>query len=120
MEYYNDVDICLDPFPYQGGVTTSEALYMGCPVITMNNKGVNTSTSILKAAGLEEYLAKDQEEYIQKAVQMARIMAMLAPEKRMAIREHMRDTIMKSRIFNADLFARDLENGYETVLRDGR
>lgn len=119
MQFYHDVDICLDPFPYQGGVTTSEALYMGCPVITMNNRGVNTSTSILQSAGLHEYLAANTEEYIQKAVQMARIMAMIPGQKRMAIREHMRQTIMESRIFNADMFARDLEKSYEWILRDG-
>lgn len=60
------VDIALDPFPYQGGITTCEALFMGAPVIALD-EGTKTSVSILKHCGLST-IASDLNEYIDMAV----------------------------------------------------
>ena len=73
LEHYNEIDIALDTFPYNGGLTTCEALYMGVPVISMhgNYHGSKIGASILTAAGLSEFIAQDSNEYIKKAVELA-------------------------------------------------
>ena len=73
LEQYNDIDIALDTFPYNGGLTTCEALYMGVPVISLrgNYHGSKIGASILTAANLPEFIAQDSTDYIKKAVESA-------------------------------------------------
>lgn len=70
---YNKIDIALDPFPFSGGTTTIDLLYMGVPVIT--NMADRTSSrvcaGILMANGLGELVANSAAEYIEKAVELA-------------------------------------------------
>ena len=70
---YGDVDIALDTFPYTGGVTTCEALYMGVPVVSLYGKrhGSRFGLSILKNIGLEELAVDSYDEYINRAVMLA-------------------------------------------------
>ncbi|MBQ9442434.1 MAG: hypothetical protein IJU55_05440, partial [Selenomonadaceae bacterium] len=72
LEQYRDIDIALDTFPYTGGATTCEALYMGVPVISLRGKshGSKFGESILTAADLHELIAKSPMDYIKKAVHM--------------------------------------------------
>lgn len=74
MERYLEVDIALDTYPYPGGGTTLDALYMGVPVISLYGERRNTrfGLSILWAVGLEELAAATIEEYIGRAVALAR------------------------------------------------
>lgn len=65
------IDIMLDPFPYQGGVSTCEALYMGCPVISLN-MGTRTSVSILNSCGFSNFVAQDLYEYANLAVKVGK------------------------------------------------
>ena len=73
LEQYNEIDIALDTFPYNGGLTTCEALYMGVPVISRrgNYHGSKIGASILTAAGLPEFVAQDSDDYIKKAIELA-------------------------------------------------
>ena len=70
---YNDVDIALDTFPYVGGVTTCEALYMGVPVVSLYGKqhGTRFGLSILKNIGLEELAVDSLDDYVQRAIMLA-------------------------------------------------
>ena len=70
---YNEVDIALDTYPYVGGGTTCEALYMGTPVITLvgDRPGARFGYSILKNLGLDDCIAASKAEYIEKAVALA-------------------------------------------------
>lgn len=79
MEKYLSVDIALDTYPYTGGGTTCDALYMGVPVITLTGRSRSSkfSASILTAAGLTELVAHDMDEYVRLAVAMASNMAVL-------------------------------------------
>jgi len=73
LEKYNRADIALDTFPYPGGGTTCDALYMGVPVITLVGDRHNSrfGYSLLHNMGLDELCAFTEEEYIQKAIDLA-------------------------------------------------
>lgn len=67
---YGLVDICLDPFPQNGGVSTWEALYMGVPVVTKLGDSVASRAAggILSAVGLPEWTAENEDEYVKIAL----------------------------------------------------
>ena len=73
---YGEIDIALDPFPRTGGVTTTDALWMGVAVVTLSGQRYieRQGASILTAVGLEELIAKTEEAYIAKAVAWRKIM----------------------------------------------
>ena len=73
MARYNDADIALDPFPYSGGLTTYEALWMGVPVITVPGQTFASrhSLSHLSTIGLTELVAKDEDDYVRITVELA-------------------------------------------------
>ena len=73
MERYRTVDIALDTYPYPGGGTTCDALYMGVPVVTRygRRRGTRFGLSLLKNVGLSELAAADARTYIEKAVALA-------------------------------------------------
>ncbi|RFO98649.1 hypothetical protein DIC66_01825 [Rhodoferax lacus] len=73
MAEYADVDIALDPVPYNGGTTTLQALWMGVPVITKRGSSFvsRMGASFMTAAGLPEWVADDDADYVRIAVQQA-------------------------------------------------
>ena len=73
MGQYGDVDIVLDPFPYSGGLTTCEALWMGVPTITLPGEifASRHSASHLSNAGLGDWVTDSVDEYIEMAVARA-------------------------------------------------
>ena len=74
LEEYKDIDIALDPFPFSGGVTSCEALYMGVPVITLLQERVvsRQTYAFLSTIGYPELVAKDSENYVNTAIQLAK------------------------------------------------
>lgn len=84
MAEYADVDIALDPMPYNGGTTSLQAMWMGVPVITMEGEHFvsRMGASFMRAAGLHEWVAPDEEGYVQTAVRMATNRAALLDLKR--------------------------------------
>jgi len=73
LEEYKDIDIALDPFPFSGGATSCEALYMGVPVVTLPQERVASrqTYAFLSSIGLSELIANDSEGYINIAIQLA-------------------------------------------------
>jgi predicted O-linked N-acetylglucosamine transferase (SPINDLY family) len=73
MAEYADVDIALDPVPYNGGTTSLQAMWMGVPVVTQrgHNFVSRMGASFMTAAGLPEWVAEDDAGYVRVAVQMA-------------------------------------------------
>lgn len=87
---YNAIDIALDTFPYSGGVTTCEALWMGVPVVTLTGQtfaGRHT-TSYLNTVGLNDLIAETPEQYVSIAVNLAHSIDRLS-ELRRTMRERM-------------------------------
>lgn len=91
MAEYGDVDIALDPVPYNGGTTSLQAMWMGVPVVTQcgHNFVSRMGASFMTAAGLPEWVADDDEGYVRVAVQMAQDRAALLTLKR-GLRERLK------------------------------
>ena len=112
LEQYRDVDIMLDTFPYTGGTTTCEALYMGVPVVTVRGKthGARLSASILSAADCAELIASNTMDYIQKAVKLSQ-----RPELITAYHVSLRDHLKKSALMDGVRYMRGLEKIFRTI-----
>jgi predicted O-linked N-acetylglucosamine transferase (SPINDLY family) len=84
MAEYADIDIALDPVPYNGGTTTLQAMWMGVPVVTMLGQHFvsRMGASFMTAAGLPDWVAKDDEAYVAIAQHMAKDRAALLALKR--------------------------------------
>jgi predicted O-linked N-acetylglucosamine transferase (SPINDLY family) len=115
MQWYSSVDICLDPFPYQGGYTTLESLYMGCPVISLNAGGISTTIGALSLCGLDTYIANSPNEYVALACSLGMMLQSLSAESRMKIREHVRQSLQASVIMDGKAFTEDIEAAYRRI-----
>lgn len=84
MAEYAEVDIALDPLPYNGGTTSLQAMWMGVPVMTLEGQHFvsRMGASFMRAAGLPEWIASNEEAYVQTAVRMASDRAALLQLKR--------------------------------------
>lgn len=106
LELYNEVDIALDPYPYNGATTTCEALWMGVPVVSRQGR-THTSrmgASILGAIGRSDWVAASDEAYVAAAVRLAGEPQALAPW-----REQARAHLQASPLFDEPGFSRDFE-----------
>ena len=112
LELYNKVDICLDPFPYNGATTTCEALWMGVPVITLlGDRHVGrVGASILTNIGLTNFIAQDIDGYILLAVEIAAKTNYLQD-----IREGLRDKMQRAPLCDGRSFASDVESAYQEM-----
>lgn len=112
LALYSEVDLCFDTFPYNGTTTTCEALWMGVPVVTYAGKrhSARVSASILKNAGMEEWVAGDLDGYIDLAVQMA-----IEPDKLAYHRRTLREQMIRSPICDSEGFTRNMEAAYQDM-----
>ena len=103
---YQRVDIALDPFPYTGGTTTTEALWMGVPVLTLQGERFlsRQGVGMLMNAGLPEWIAADPADYVLRATAHAQNLHALA-----TLRAGLRQQVLASPLFNASDFARHFE-----------
>lgn len=99
---YGRVDIALDPFPYPGGTTTAEGLWMGVPIVTMAGHRflARQGSGFLKVAGLDDWIAQDEDDYLRIAMARANDVAALA-----ALRRGLRARVLASPLFDAPRFA---------------
>ncbi|CAG4908972.1 O-linked N-acetylglucosamine transferase, SPINDLY family protein [Paraburkholderia saeva] len=103
---YHRVDIALSPFPYPGGTTTAEALWMGVPVLCRRGNRFlsHICESFLHSAGLDTWIAADEEDYLARAIAFAADSASLA-----TLRAGLREQVVASPLCDAPRFARNLE-----------
>jgi predicted O-linked N-acetylglucosamine transferase (SPINDLY family) len=109
---YARADIALDTYPYHGTTTTCEALWMGVPVITLagDRHASRVGVSLLESVGAGELVARSDQEYVDKAVALAR-----DPQRIVAWRNSLRSRILASPLADSARFARDLEDAYRSL-----
>jgi predicted O-linked N-acetylglucosamine transferase (SPINDLY family) len=103
---YRRVDMMLSPFPYGGGTTTAEAFWMGVPVLARHGDRFVThiAETICHAAGLADWIAADDTDYVEKAVAFA-----ADSERLSTLRSGLRAQLLDSPLCDAARFARNLE-----------
>lgn len=110
---YGDVDISLDTFPYAGTTTTCESLYMGVPCVTLAGAchAHNVGVSLLSTIGINnKWVATDQCEYMDKAVQAASNVVALSK-----LRQNLRQQVLDSPLCDAGTFVSGLETCYSQL-----
>lgn len=114
FEAYYQIDIALDPFPYPGVTTSVEGLWMGVPLITRRGHRYisHQGESILSNAGLTDWIAYDEEDYVAKALQFARDLPRLA-----ILRAGLRRRVLQSPLFDAPRFANNLVLAWQEMWR---
>ena len=104
---YHEVDIALDPTPYNGTTTTCEALWMGVPVVTLaeNVHAARVGASLLSAVGLADLVAPDEDSFVRTVADLAADTA-----RRRSLRTALRDTVRTSPLCDGPAFARRFES----------
>ncbi|NPA25397.1 MAG: tetratricopeptide repeat protein, partial [Deltaproteobacteria bacterium] len=99
---YNQVAIALDPFPYNGTTTTFDALWMGTPVITLrgDRHAARIGGTILETIGYADLIADSEQEYLEKAVQLAQ-----NPVRLKALHKNLRNRLRESPLMQGRPFA---------------
>jgi predicted O-linked N-acetylglucosamine transferase (SPINDLY family) len=117
LERYAEIDVALDTFPYNGGTTTMESLWQGVPVFTFTGDrwAARISASLLREAGLLEFIAADLEGYIAKAIAIA--VDPGTPERLGSLRRTMRDRLRAQPVCDVGAFARNMEEAYLRIWR---
>ena len=112
---YQEMDISLDTFPYSGGTTTIEAIWMGTPVVTLKGDRFisHLGESILHNVGLADWIADTTDDYVEKAVAFASDL-----EKLSYLRESLRDQLIISPVCDATRFAGNLEDAFRGMWKE--
>jgi len=112
LQTYGRIDVALDPFPYGGGITTCDALWMGVPVVSLAGQTAvgRGGKSILSNLGLSELVARRPRQYVQTAVTLAQ-----SPARLIELRRTLRHRMLTSPLMNARRFARNVENAYRQM-----
>ena len=111
---YGDIDIALDPFPFSGGLTSCEALWMGVPVLTLpGDRPASRQTSgFLRLLGLDDMVATSPADYIERAASLA------ADSHRLVVLRHsLRSRLAGSPMCDGPLFTAALESAFREMWR---
>lgn len=114
LKEYGEIDIALDPFPFTGGLTSCEALWMGVPVVTWPQERVvsRQTFALLSAIGLPQLAAKDAADYVRIAAELA------ADRERLAeMRDSLRQRMQASSLMDVRGFANQLEQAFIDLYR---
>ncbi|MEJ6002317.1 O-linked N-acetylglucosamine transferase, SPINDLY family protein [Paucibacter soli] len=114
LRCYADVDIALDPFPYPGGTTSMEALWMGVPVLTLAGSTplARQGVSIMQNLQLPDWVAADRADYLTLAQRHAADLQTLA-----ALRQGLRARLLRSPLCDAPRFATHFEAALRQLWR---
>ncbi len=115
LDTYRRIDVALDPFPYAGGTTTCDALWMGVPVVTRTGATAvsRAGSTLLNRVGLRELVAHSGDDYLALAADLLRDGA-----RRAALRRELRGRLERSSVMDATRFTRGLEAAYREMWRN--
>ena len=113
INVYDKIDLCLDTFPFNGVTTTFEALWKNVPVLTKNGYNFNSrcGESILKNAKLANFIATDNEDYVNKAVFYANNI-----DKLDEVRKKLFEKIEESPLFDTKSFSNEFCKALDDML----
>ncbi|TCP96856.1 putative O-linked N-acetylglucosamine transferase (SPINDLY family) [Cricetibacter osteomyelitidis] len=117
LKSHHNIDLILDTFPYPGGTTTADALWMAVPTLTLPLPGMiaRQGEQLMSAAGLTQFVCRSCEEYIEKTLYWANP----AHWRELAdLRAGMRKQVAESPVFDTERFARDWCDLIRTMWRD--
>ena len=111
---YHQLDLCLDPFPFSGGVTTMDALWMGVPVIALAGRTAvgRSGVSLLSNVGLRDLIAETPDEYVDCAVALAGVLVRLSE-----LRGGFRQRMEASPLVDGKQYALDVEAAFRRIWR---
>jgi predicted O-linked N-acetylglucosamine transferase (SPINDLY family) len=114
FEEYARIDIALDPFPYNGGSTTLDALWMGVPVVTLAGRLAvqRHGACFLTAAGLPDLVTHSPEQYVTTAVFFAQTVPKIPGS-----RENLRKALQASPLMDEIGLVRSAENAFRDMWR---
>ena len=112
---YGDMDIALDPFPFSGGLTSCESLWMGIPVVTMPGASAPSRQTFgfLKALGLTQWAATDPDDYLRLTAGLAADISGLT-----TWRSELRSRMAASALCDGLAFTRGLEAAFRAMWID--
>jgi predicted O-linked N-acetylglucosamine transferase (SPINDLY family) len=115
MGLYNQVDICLDPFPYNGTTTTCDAFWMGVPVVTLAGRThvARVGLSLVTHLGFPEWGVATPDAYVAKCLELAGDLPRLA-----GVRQGLREQMRQSPLCDAPKFTGQLESVFRGLWRD--
>jgi len=118
LEYfdtYNRADVCLDPFPFNGGTTGFDSIWMGVPFVTLRGDALHSraGSNILKYVGLDDLIAETEAEYLEKAVALAHDLPTLRRH-----RAGLRQRMQSSPLMDGAGFARGMEDAFRRMWED--
>jgi predicted O-linked N-acetylglucosamine transferase (SPINDLY family) len=115
LAMFGEIDMSLDPFPQNGGISTWESLQMGVPVVTKlgEGPGARCGGAIVKAIGLDDWVADDDEGYLTIALKHAS-----HPDELAALRAGLPGKVANSAAGNCETYTRHVEEGYRKFWRD--
>jgi predicted O-linked N-acetylglucosamine transferase (SPINDLY family) len=117
LHYYDQIDVALDAFPYNGGTTTMEAIWQGVPVLTLEGDrwAGRTSQSLLRRTPLAEFVAADERGMVDFAVRLAA--SSQTPARLGDLRHSLRAQLRASPVCDSPGLARAMERCYHAVAR---
>ena len=103
LEVYREIDISLDPFPYQGNTTTCESIWMGVPVLTLKGDRYifHFGESIKSNLNMKDWIAENKDDYLKKAIEFSSDLERLSK-----IRLNLRKRALLSPVFDSDRFSK--------------
>jgi predicted O-linked N-acetylglucosamine transferase (SPINDLY family) len=115
LSAFERVDISLDPFPQNGGVSTWESLYAGVPVVAKLGRAASArcAGAILTAVGLDDWIASDDDEYLAIAKKFAAM-----PSHLEKLRAELPASIANLPAGNPKIYTQKVEEGYRTFWRE--
>lgn len=113
---FDQIDVCLDPFPFNGITTTCDSIWMGVPVVSLAGDAFasRAGVSLLTAAGVPELIALTEDQYVRNAAELADDPARLA-----ALRAQLRSRMAGSVLCDGPGLAHRLETAYRLMWRGG-